>query len=174
MVHVDIYDIYTYIYIMRLYHLYVYIGIYPSLYPHYMSIISQWYPHQLTWVHHSPIDVLVRSQENPFFWSKPLGTIWGPPVMWMLVYKPHEYYSYLLVIYSYIYHKPWNSATFLRQLNAISPSSIPSGFIKRGWLDDPLINGRFSSWFSTSPVAGHWGSSSVRKKNSKHQSVKNI
>ena len=68
-----------YIYIMRLYHLYVYIGIYPSLYPHYMSIISQWYLHQLTWVHHSPIDVLVRSQENPFFLVKTLRYNVGPP-----------------------------------------------------------------------------------------------
>ena len=27
------------------------------------------------------------------------GTMWGPPVMWTMVFKPHEYYSYR-------YHKP--------------------------------------------------------------------
>ena len=31
--------------------------------------------------------------------SLPEGiTMWGPPVMWTLVYNPHEYYTYLRTI----------------------------------------------------------------------------
>ena len=79
---------------------------------------------------------------NPCF-MKDLSTGWGPPVMWMWVYKPYQnpYENY-----SYIYHK----ATEIRQLNAIlgAPScsvkcnnglsnqrclmmvDIPSGYVK--------------------------------------------
>ena len=43
---------------------------------------------------------LLENADDPGFLEiRSSNAGWCPPVMWMLIYKPHEYYSY-------IYHKP--------------------------------------------------------------------
>ena len=67
-------------------------------------------------------------------------------VCWFInLYTPHKFYSY-------IYHKPWNSATFLRHLNAILGAAGPHPAVKQQFSPCSL-RGPFKGTPMGNPVA---------------------